>query len=48
MDPGYGSKGICDIWFSQNGVGLFTVLEFKDFFKGSAVIQVLILTEFKI
>jgi len=40
VDPGYESKGICELWNSQNGVGLLTTLELKDFFKGDAVIQV--------
>ena len=32
--------GICDIWFSQNGVGLLTTLELKDFFPEAARTQV--------
>lgn len=33
LNPGYGAKGICDIWASQNAVGLLTTYELQDFFK---------------
>jgi hypothetical protein len=33
LNPGYGSKSICDIWASQNAVGLLTTYELQDFFK---------------
>jgi len=33
LNPGYGSKSICDIWASQNAVGLFSTYELTDFFK---------------
>ena len=33
INPGHGSKSICDIWASQNAVGLLTTYELKDFFR---------------
>ena len=33
LNPGYGSASICDIWASQNAVGLLTTYELHDFFK---------------
>lgn len=33
INPGYGSKSICEIWASQNAVGLLTTYELQDFFR---------------
>jgi hypothetical protein len=49
LNPGYGSKSICDIWASQNAVGLLTTYELQDFFKNfTALSQVSIIYLFKI
>ena len=47
LNAGFGAKSICDIWASQNAVGLFKTFEILDFFRSPvAIIQVKFFFEF--
>ena len=32
-NPGFGSKDVCDIWYSKSGAGLLSTYELKEYFK---------------
>jgi hypothetical protein len=47
LNPGYGSKSICDLWLSKNFIGLWNVYEINTFFSNFSAVKQVVATMFE-